>query len=64
MTDFEDQLARSGTTRSRARSTSTRPSAANFQFKNEAGKEYKLNDKIATLQIRPRLAPDEKARHR
>jgi malate synthase len=24
------------------------------EFKNEAGKEYKLNDKIATLQIRPR----------
>ncbi|MDP1732950.1 MAG: malate synthase A [Sulfuritalea sp.] len=23
-------------------------------FKNEAGKEYKLNDKIATLQVRPR----------
>ena len=25
-----------------------------LSFKNEAGKEYKLNDKIATLQIRPR----------
>ena len=25
-----------------------------LSFKNEAGKEYKLNDKIATLQVRPR----------
>ncbi|MBK8119536.1 MAG: malate synthase A [Sulfuritalea sp.] len=25
-----------------------------ISFKNEAGKEYKLNDKVATLQVRPR----------
>jgi hypothetical protein len=63
MSDFEDSNSPKWDNQIQpARSTSTRPSAANCRVKNEAGKEYTLNDKIATLQVRPaRLAPRRKA---
>jgi malate synthase len=42
-----------GTTRSRGTSTSSRPFATRSRLEIN-GKLYKLNDKIATLQVRPR----------
>jgi malate synthase len=57
MTDFEDSNSPFGRTRSRARSTSARRSAArsrSARSRPPGTKSYKLNDKIATLQVRPR----------
>jgi malate synthase len=53
MTDFEDSNRRTGTTRSPARSIWSTPCAAPSRWSRTA-RVYKLNDKVATLVVRPR----------
>jgi malate synthase len=54
MTDFEDSNSPNWDNQIQGQVNLYKAIRRELSFKNEAGKEYKLNDKIATLQIRPR----------
>ena len=54
MTDFEDSNSPKWDNQIQGQINIYKAIRRELSFKNEAGKEYKLNDKIATLQIRPR----------
>jgi malate synthase len=54
MTDFEDSNSPKWDNQIQGQINLYKAIRRQLSFKNEAGKEYKLNDKIATLQIRPR----------
>jgi hypothetical protein len=54
MTDFEDSNSPKWDNQIQGQVNLYKAIRRELSFKNEAGKEYKLNDKIATLQIRPR----------
>jgi len=54
MTDFEDSNSPNWENQIQGQINLYDAIRRKLSFKNEAGKEYKLNDKIATLQIRPR----------
>ncbi len=54
MTDFEDSNSPNWDNQMQGQVNLYKAIRRELSFKNEAGKEYKLNDKIATLQIRPR----------
>ncbi len=54
MTDFEDSNSPNWENQIQGQVNLYKAIRRELSFKNEAGKEYKLNDKIATLQIRPR----------
>lgn len=54
MTDFEDSNSPKWANQIQGQINLYKAIRRDLSFKNEAGKEYKLNDKIATLQIRPR----------
>ncbi|MBK6638365.1 MAG: malate synthase A [Rhodocyclaceae bacterium] len=54
MTDFEDSNSPKWENQIQGQINLYKAIRRELSFKNEAGKEYKLNDKIATLQIRPR----------
>ena len=54
MTDFEDSNSPKWDNQIQGQINIFKAIRRELSFKNEAGKEYKLNDKIATLQIRPR----------
>ncbi len=54
MTDFEDSNSPKWENQIQGQVNLYKAIRRELAFKNEAGKEYKLNDKIATLQIRPR----------
>jgi len=54
MTDFEDSNSPNWFNQIQGQVNLFDAIRRKLSFKNEAGKEYKLNDKIATLQIRPR----------
>src|SRR3954465_15846042 len=54
MTDFEDSNSPNWHNQIQGQVNLYQAIRRELSFKNEAGKEYKLNDKIATLQIRPR----------
>jgi malate synthase len=54
MTDFEDSNSPKWTNQIQGQVNIYKAIRRELSFVNEAGKEYKLNDKIATLQIRPR----------
>ena len=54
MTDFEDSNSPKWENQIQGQVSLYKAIRRQLSFKNEAGKEYKLNDKIATLQIRPR----------
>jgi malate synthase len=62
MTDFEDSNSPKWDNQIQGQINLYKAIRRQLSFKNEAGKEYKLNDKIATLQdTSPRLAPGRKA---
>ena len=54
MTDFEDSNSPNWENQIQGQVNLYKAIRRELSFKNEAGKEYKLNDKIAILQIRPR----------
>ena len=54
MSDFEDSNSPRWDNQIQGQINLYKAIRRELSFKNEAGKEYKLNDKIATLQIRPR----------
>jgi malate synthase len=54
MTDFEDSNSPKWDNQIQGQVNLYKAIRRELSFKNEAGKEYRLNDKIATLQIRPR----------
>ncbi|MEY4329196.1 MAG: malate synthase, partial [Pseudomonadota bacterium] len=54
MTDFEDSNSPNWENQIQGQVNLYDAIRRKLSFKNETGKEYKLNDKIATLQIRPR----------
>ncbi|WP_028994637.1 malate synthase A [Azonexus hydrophilus] len=54
MTDFEDSNSPNWENQIQGQVNLYKAIRRELSFKNENGKEYKLNDKIATLQIRPR----------
>ncbi len=54
MTDFEDSNSPKWDNQIQGQVNLYKAIRRELSFKNEAGKEYKLNDKIATLQVRPR----------
>ena len=54
MTDFEDSNSPKWDNQIQGQVNIYKAIRRELSFKNEDGKEYKLNDKIATLQIRPR----------
>ena len=54
MSDFEDSNSPKWENQIQGQINLFKAIRRELSFKNEAGKEYKLNDKIATLQIRPR----------
>ncbi|MBS1145727.1 MAG: malate synthase, partial [Proteobacteria bacterium] len=54
MTDFEDSNSPNWENQIQGQLNLYKAIRRELSFKNEAGKEYKLNDTIATLQIRPR----------
>jgi malate synthase len=54
MTDFEDSNSPTWKNQIQGQVNLYKAIRRELSFINEAGKEYKLNDKIATLQIRPR----------
>jgi malate synthase len=54
MTDFEDSNSPKWDNQIQGQINLYKAIRRQLSFKNEAGKEYKLNEKIATLQIRPR----------
>ena len=54
MADFEDSNSPNWNNQIQGQVNMYKAIRRELAFKNEAGKEYKLNDKIATLQIRPR----------
>jgi malate synthase len=54
MADFEDSNSPNWNNQIQGQINIQRAIRRTLNFKNEAGKEYKLNDTIATLQIRPR----------
>ena len=54
MTDFEDSNSPNWYNQIQGQVNLFDAIRRNISFTNEAGKEYRLNDKIATLQIRPR----------
>ncbi|BBN88617.1 malate synthase A [Azospira sp. I09] len=54
MTDFEDSNSPNWDNQIQGQVNLYQAIRRQLSFKNEAGKEYKLNDQIATLQIRPR----------
>ena len=54
MCDFEDSNSPNWDNQIQGQVNVFKAIRRELSFKNEAGKEYKLNDKIATLQIRPR----------
>ncbi len=54
MTDFEDSNSPNWENQIQGQVNLYKAIRRQLSFRNEAGKEYKLNDKIATLQIRPR----------
>ena len=54
MTDFEDSNSPNWENQIQGQVNLYQAIRRQLSFKNENGKEYKLNDKIATLQIRPR----------
>jgi malate synthase len=54
MTDFEDSNSPKWDNQIQGQVNLYQAIRRELSFKNEAGKEYKLNDKIATLQVRPR----------
>ncbi|MDR2239593.1 MAG: malate synthase A [Zoogloeaceae bacterium] len=54
MTDFEDSNSPNWDNQIQGQVNLYRAIRRQLSFKNEAGKEYQLNDEIATLQIRPR----------
>ena len=63
MTDFEDSNSPNWDNQIQGQINLYKAIRRELSFKGDNGKEYKLNDKIATLQIRPRgWHLDEKAR--
>ena len=54
MTDFEDSNSPKWENQIQGQINLYKAIRRELSFKNENGKEYKLNDQIATLQIRPR----------
>jgi malate synthase len=54
MSDFEDSNSPKWDNQIQGQINLHKAIRRQLSFKNEAGKEYKLNDKIATLQVRPR----------
>jgi len=54
MTDFEDSNSPKWENQIQGQINLYKAIRRTLSFKNEAGKEYKLNDRVATLQIRPR----------
>jgi len=54
MTDFEDSNSPKWDNQIQGQVNLYKAIRRELSFKNEAGKEYRLNDKIATLQVRPR----------
>ena len=54
MTDFEDSNSPKWDNQIQGQINLYKAIRRELSFKNEAGKEYRLNDKVATLQIRPR----------
>ncbi|MDP2133948.1 MAG: malate synthase A [Sulfuritalea sp.] len=54
MTDFEDSNSPKWDNLIQGQINIYQAIRRQLSFKNEAGKEYKLNDKVATLQVRPR----------
>jgi malate synthase len=54
MTDFEDSNSPKWENQIQGQVNIYKAIRRELSFKNEVGKEYKLDDKIATLQIRPR----------
>ncbi len=54
MTDFEDSNSPKWDNQLQGQINLYKAIRRELSFKNEAGKEYKLNDKVATLQVRPR----------
>lgn len=54
MTDFEDSNSPTWDNQLQGQVNLYRAIRRQLTFKNEAGKEYRLNDQVATLQIRPR----------
>ena len=54
MADFEDSNSPTWDNHIQGQKNLYQAIRRQLTFKNEAGKEYRLNDKIATLQIRPR----------
>ena len=54
MADFEDSNSPKWDNQIQGQINLCRAIRRELTFKNEAGKEYRLNDRIATLQIRPR----------
>jgi len=54
LADFEDSNSLTGTTTSMARSTCADAIRRTIDYTSPEGKKYKLNDKVATLLIRPR----------
>ena len=54
MTDFEDSNSPKWDNLIQGQINIYKAIRRQLSFKNEAGKEYKLNDKVATLQVRPR----------
>ncbi|MCE9571073.1 MAG: malate synthase, partial [Rhodocyclales bacterium] len=54
MTDFEDSNSPKWDNLIQGQINIYKAIRRELSFKNEAGKEYKLNDKVATLQVRPR----------
>jgi malate synthase len=54
MTDFEDSNSPKWDNLIQGQINLYKAIRRQLSFKNEAGKEYKLNDKVATLQVRPR----------
>jgi malate synthase len=54
MSDFEDSNSPKWDNQIQGQVNLYKAIRRELSFKNEAGKEYKLNDKIATLQVRPR----------
>ena len=54
MTDFEDSNSPKWDNQIQGQINIYKAIRRELSFKTEAGKEYKLNDKIATLQVRPR----------
>ncbi|NJD33580.1 MAG: malate synthase A [Betaproteobacteria bacterium] len=54
MTDFEDSNSPKWDNLIQGQINIYKAIRRELSFRNEAGKEYKLNDKVATLQVRPR----------